>query len=377
MDLFDKPNVPECLVTVATIMLLVYSSGLFLGKFKDSHDVLGGLLLHLTEKKQVSVWSWYWVWVALSLGTLVVFPWILGNGLLRKWFVSSHGLLITLNYILVVPFLLRAYLELSRKAKFFFRSENLDDLGLRFNKRLEKCCLFRPLERNIISNFVLFVVVLIVTALAVDELKLPWAGFLKEQGCLYYSFMRALNAYLAGGLILLVLGLLYVFYFGLDHSGLDRFLVDNNTASFELKPSVRQLIKWLSLCLFLGPLVVGIHGWALFVENTLSPAQPIAQAWMAWLVVMSIGAFCLLYGIWKFNSGVKEAVAKTMWNNVEHLWKEQKPSLHSYKTKIEALNNINAYVRSGGKVSGVRESISIIGLPLLLEVIGVIALFFR
>jgi hypothetical protein len=57
MDLLDKPNVLECLITVAaSIVLLFYLPGLILGKFKGSHDILAGLMLHLTERKWVSVW---------------------------------------------------------------------------------------------------------------------------------------------------------------------------------------------------------------------------------------------------------------------------------------------------------------------------------
>lgn len=380
MDLLDKPNALECFITVAGIVLLFYLLGLLSGKFKDSHDVLAGLMLHLTEKKLVSVWSWYWIWVALSLVTLVVFPMMLGNDALRDWFISPHGLLITLNYTLVVPFFLRAYLELSREAGLFFRSENFFDLGLSFNKKLnelKKSRLLQPLGRNIMSNFVLLFVVLIITALAVDGLKSPWKDFLNEQSCLYYSLMRALNAYLAVGLIFLVLCLLYVFYFGLDHSGFERFLVDSKAANFELKPSIRQLLKWLSWCLGLGPVVVGIHGGALLWEGTLSTSQPIAQAWMAWLVVMSSSALCLFYGIRKFNASVKEALAKKMYEEVERLWKEQKPSLHSYNAKLEALVNVNAYVRSEGKISGVRESLFIVGLPILLQLIGSMIGFIR
>lgn len=371
MDLLDKPNVLECLITVASIVFLFYLPGLFLGKFKDSHDILASLMLHLTEKKWVSVWSWYWIWVALSLVTLVVFPWILGDDSLRSWFVSRHGLLVTLNYILVVPFLLRAYLELLRETGHFFKQGNLDNLGLSFKTK------FQPVWRNIISNLILLFVTLLITNFVVSGINSPWKDFSKEYSCLFYSLMRAFDAYLAGGLIFLVLGLLYVFYCRLDHSGIDQFLVDPKAANFELKLSIRRLVKRLSWCLLLGPLVVAIHGWALYWEATLSLANPIARVWMAWTAVMSIGAACLLYGIWKFNSSVKGAVAKKMWNEVEGLWEKEQQSLHSYNAKLEALMNINAYVRSRGRVSDVRESVLIVVLPLLLQLISFIRFFFR
>lgn len=209
-------------------------------------------------------------------------------------------------------------------------------------------------------------------------LRVLGADFVVLHSYFYYSVVRALNAYLAGGLIFLVFGLLYVFYFGLDHSGFDRFLVDNKDDHFELKSSIRQLVKRLSLCLFLGPLVVSIHGMALFFEGTLLLslegilAQHIAWVWVTWAVVMTICAFCLLYGIWKFDSGVKETVAKKMSDQVECLWKKQEPSLNSYKTKIEALMSINAYARSGGKLSGMRESVLVIVIPIFVEIIGFI-----
>ncbi len=312
---------------------------------------------------------------------------ILSNGRLeeefKEWFVASHGFLITLNYTLVVPFFLWAYLELSKEVRLFFRSKNLCDLGLCFNNKLREHRLFQPCGRNILSNSVLLVVVCTITGLAASGLKSPWADFVVLHSYFYYSVVRALNAYLAGGLIFLVFGLLYVFYFGLDHSGFDRFLVDNKDDHFELKSSIRQLVKRLSLCLFLGPLVVGIHGWALFKEGTLILSlkdilvQPIALVWMAWAVVMTICALCLLYGIWKLNSSIKKTVAKKMSGQVECLWKKQEPSLNSYKTKIEALMNINAYVRSGGKVSGMREAMLVVGVPLFVQVLSfiIISLF--
>ncbi|MCY3955446.1 MAG: hypothetical protein OXF47_05580 [Nitrospira sp.] len=385
MDLFTSAAL-GCLITVAgVIVLLFYLPGLFCGKFKDAHDIIAGLMLHLTERKWVSVWVWFWVWVGLALAIGVLSPLIVDNDALKEWFVEPHGFLITLNYTLVVPLLLWAYLELSREARRFFQSKNLCDLGLSFKKRLRERWLFQPLRRNILSNLVLFVVICIITVLAVSGLKPPWQVFVEAHGPLYYSVVRAFNAYLAGGLILLVLGLLYVFYFGLDHSGIDHFLVDNKVINFELKSSIRQLVKRLSLCLFLGPLVVGIHGWALFKEGTLILslkdilAQPIALVWMAWAIVMTICALCLLYGIWKLNSSVKETVAKKMSDQVECLWKKQEPSLNSYKTKIEALTNINAYVRSGGKVSGMREAMLVVGVPLFVQVLSFIitSLFVR
>ncbi len=59
MDLFASTD-RECLISVAGfIVLLFYLPGLFCGKFKDSHDIIAGLMLHLTERKWVSVWGWF------------------------------------------------------------------------------------------------------------------------------------------------------------------------------------------------------------------------------------------------------------------------------------------------------------------------------
>lgn len=83
MDLFASID-RECLISVAGfIVLLFYLPGLFCGKFKDSHDIIAGLMLHLTERKWVSVWGWFWVWVGSGntrLFTIDIGQWSIRRG---------------------------------------------------------------------------------------------------------------------------------------------------------------------------------------------------------------------------------------------------------------------------------------------------------
>ena len=87
--------------------------------------------------------------------------------------------------------------------------------------------------------------------------------------------------------------------------------------------------------------------------------------------MVSIIAIFLLHVAWRFNLKIKEAVVEKMQQNVESLWKEEKQSLDSYNAKIEALTKINAYARSVGKFSNVRESLLFVVLTLLLQALTI------
>lgn len=388
MNLFN-PLILYCILVIVAIILLVYAVAAFLGKFKDSHDVFPGLMLHWIEKNQWSIWRWVWGWAGLSLVCGFVLPWIMLGNDCRSLFGSSVSYWLTvLNYTLVVPLLLWGDLALLREAKLFLQPKNLSDLGLRFNENLRNSRLVKPVVRNLMSNSVLLVITCFVTAFGINEfinlpnlqekfsdsswLKIPtcsalspmWAAFF------YYPIIRGLNTYLALGLVFFIFALLYVFRFGLDCSGFEHFLVDDRVDpdNFELKDSIHELIKKLLICLFLGPLVVTIDGFALFFEYRkmdLLSFLMIVRAWLAWAVVVFVGAIILIYGRWKFNLSLKQAVRKKMRKNVTRLWEDQRKSLHSYNAKLEAFKKIDTYIHSGGKVPYERKSLFVISVALL------------
>ena len=410
-------------IIVAVIVIICFLLGEFLRKIKDlpkrfkgSHDILAGLMLHLTEAKNwpIGVWAWSWVGLALVLG--VVLPILLDkDGTNLDWLTSPNGSLGALNYTFLAPYLLWAYLKLLREVNRFFASQNLADLGLSWNSKLEQRRLFQPVMRNRMSNLVLLLVTFTIIVVGVDSsiknassvhidsiiasLKNPQAekdplppwinvdnSTVTVLGCLYYSFVLGLDTYLGLGLTFLAFGLLYVFRYGIEHLGISRFLENDNILEndnkmdFKLKGSIRGLIRRLVWCMVLSPLVATMDVVRLLSYRTPTEDDSWGGAWVIliiWLVVIMIGVIFLIYEMIQLDLMIKKTVAEKMKEKEKELWLLSEKNQHSYSTRLQALININAYVRSGGKLVGVRKSTVVLLLPLFVELLGFIILFFR
>lgn len=347
--------------------------------FGPSHDTVAGWMQRLPVPGPV----WFVIWALSALVLGVVMPVKVGHGDL-EWFRQGFAQITTIFYVLLVPALLWAYLTTLEELRRFFNKANLDALGIpTIGGRVQ----FWTLERSGVLNFLSNVILLILTFFAMrsvlcnaftqgEILHNPWIcnGALTWAGYLYYVAVRGLNAYLGMGLLMMVLGMMAVFYFGLKSEDLRKLVGDGKG----MPGSTRRLVNRISLCWFTGALVISSYGLAhilktkSLLKSGLSYGEIFPSVWTYWVFSFGVISVLLFFAIWALNEIQTEVIDEAglrMRERIYSLLSSEVNSLLSYNVSLEALNKIDQYVGSIGPSNDFKRSLVIVAASLFIQLI--------
>lgn len=243
------------------------------------------------------------------------------HGVKHEWFEKPHGIMITINYVLVVPLLLGIYICMIQEVLDFFQSKKLTDWGLEWKKWM-KCVLVRRKMCICVMRSLLFIIALIITWSGMQAAtgftgentncyEVPWV--IQNSGCelnyvgvLYYT-LRGISGYLALGLILSALGLCIGLYCGLKYDPCQLFITRS--------ARINLLILPIRRCVIVGPTVFSLHGFALMLQwGELHSSKQylksilVNSTWIYWIMVSLIATGCLIFIMRWFRDRLDDAI---------------------------------------------------------------------
>ena len=259
----------------------------------SNHDSIANLLLKLPDAPVSALLLWFTV----SFFAGIWLPYY-HDPSFSKWLGTRYGSLTSANYTILVPALVAAYVELLRQTREIVSKDNLSDLGIKISGWL-----VRPRTWKCLKVMLLLAIVLI-TKYAVanriqETVSSPWTvdqERLSPAGVLYY-LLRGVNGYLALGLFLSTIAIYSVFEFGVKKKDKSRMKLLHE--GHQPKQLIRNLTATLAWCLFLSPVVVVLHGLALYWEMPKSEVDAdrlgalAGSTWWLW-AVMNVVSTCLL-----------------------------------------------------------------------------------
>ena len=305
----------EEVVLITAIALLAFILRYFLRNIKkDELPSTGFIARAIFEEieKQYNrplIGGLIWFLVSFILG--MVCPFMDGNTL---WFKDKVGIIITVNYTVIVPILCGCYLYTAESARVYSPS----------------------LSKMSNSSFYRIQTVIIITTLSItlmaaeSELNYPsgsaspWVTD-KEfttTGLLYYSIVRGLNTYMALGL---VFSILWVGSKALKMP-IERRLNSNNALNEakkyleigkdvnifpRVKTKILHVVSALVYSIAIGSIVTILHGLALMLldeKNSLKVEGPVEDtlfdtSWMFWFIFTIVTTVCMIvFVVWTFKN---------------------------------------------------------------------------
>lgn len=379
-------NQTLCVILVALALLLVQLFDfLKVSKF-NSHDSIVKIMLTISPERSELLWFSVWLLLYFIIGVILPFMFV-ENDLVDEdsWFSRPNGLMITINYVFIVPMLIGAYVGLVKQANLFFEKENLDDLGLRWIVRLSR----QESRRMFLwfSKILLVVLTVLIIKQAIgeiiyteQEINSPWVDSedLNIVGVLYY-FLRGLCTYLAFGLTLISLAFFCIFSFLLHSEDVVKFLDVN----FDVKSSIRRLCVALCLCCFLGPLVTVVHGLAIIDEARVvagfakvNLSLLLTSTWLLWVALTLVSTGFLLSGVFWFYVRLRDGqvfVRNKMLQEVNMLWENEVQSLNTYVSKVDALEKVRKYSELVHATPVPRNTLLVFVISFLIQIVNIAA----
>lgn len=382
-------NQTLCVICIALTILLIQLFDHIKDSRYHSHDSLVKFMLYISPERSELLWFSIWVVVYFAFGVILPFA-LTENNVTNgsSWFSKPNGLMITLNYVFIVPMLIGAYIGLVKQSNIFFAKKNLDDLGLRWTPKLRETN-----SRNLfllISKVFLFFFTLLIINQAIGEIiatekdiDSPWVDgkTLNHVGAIYY-FLRGLCTYLALGLTLISIAIFCIFSFLLESDDVNKFLDSN----FDVKASIRRLCEALCLCCFFGPLVTAVHGMAIIneakeisqVEN-VNLSLLLTSTWLLWVMLTLVSTSFLLSGVFWFYTRLKDELAYVrnhMLQEIESLWESESRSIDSYSLKIDALEKVRNYLDLVQATPVPRNTLLVFVASFLIQILNIAAVVF-
>ncbi|MHC4550396.1 MAG: hypothetical protein ACYTEZ_16630 [Planctomycetota bacterium] len=294
-------------------------------------DLLGRLFLAWpSDSATPAVVFFIWLAVSAVVGVGVA------AGENRAWFTETYGILITVNYTVLVPAMTAVYMMILTAAREFFDEVERPRLGLKPVRTMDKAWadgIFLVLG---IGIGVLALVIQHQAIEAVQRLGLPkfdpWiegdpsgeGGRLTYAGACYYS-LRGLNTTLALGSLAAGLCVCIRFLMFTEVEKPLGFL----TQTGQVKPVVRKLALGLVLGAFLSAAILTLHGLSFVFEGMqreaiLGRVVPLVDVlfdstWVFFVFVTFAGGIVVLTCVYFLRRTVDEALAAIELQQVETL----------------------------------------------------------
>ena len=370
-----------CAVALAVMLLVLHAWDLCAKNSASSHDSIANLLLKLPDAPVLALLLWFVI--SFVVGILVPYRSDLSG--FGEWIAGPYGSLTSVTYTFLVPALVAAYIELLRTVREIGSSGNLHDLGV---TRPGRPATLKILA--LLSRAALFVLVVVITYQAVDNridemAASPWVetrGEKLSSAGVFYYLLRGLNAYLAFGLFLSTAAIYVAFTLFMSKGGMT--LLDKG---YQPKQLVRRLTTAMAWCLFLSPVVVVLHGFALYWETPISAASCqehlqgsrldalSGSTWWVWAVLNFVSTCFLVVVIFRLHkccSDELQDVERNMLKNVDEKLDAARAEglsvAENYKVRIEMVGRLRAASASPIAVS----SLLLVGASIVVQVGGII-----
>ena len=388
MMLFEQyPSLLGTLI-VAAIVLALQVMGKIWDRQYGTHDVMVSFMLRFPDRYSGTIWGGIWMTTSVFLG--IILPIWMNNT--PKWLMSPPGMIITINFSLVVPLLVLSYVSLTREIQNFFHNDNMNRIGLHwrdFAQRYVINCLKRwiLLFRCAVIGITLLIIwyaILAITesvdgALCRKCFWVPWVTqdlgskscFLNVNGLLYYVVVRGLNTYMALGLMFLTIFLFAAFFFGVKAESGAKFF-GGGTAS---RGNLERFVLKLSACVLLAPTIALLQGLALFLESKEGIDSELSRGvWLFFMVCSLVGTYLVLSVIVWFSSKTRTAegfVRDEMYGNVEGLLARKDVPNIVVLDRMNLAWNVEQYLKAVRPITSINISLFLGILSAILQILGI------
>ena len=266
--------------------------------------------------------AWLIIWMIISTCFGVFAPIHYHDQEDIQWISRGYNIIIIFTYSLIIPIFLFFYIELSQYAIDFFNKDNLEKLGFKRNRNFEFFA-EKSYRFNILSMCLLLSVSYLGNNKTIEVLirlcrcnKLKYwfidhhcqMNFIGET---YYGIVRGIDGYLALGMFILSLILVFALYFGLDRIDHSKHPTSQFISAHQ-KICIDRLIIRLAASAFFGPLVLIAHSMALRLE--LKPTSELLRTFVElamphWVFISIMNTLFLILVISWFHGRIKEAAA--------------------------------------------------------------------